>query len=86
MKTKKSEKGRQLMKWLLDARHASGMNMREVAAKLKVPHSWVGKVELGDRRLDVLEYVRYCQVLGADAKKGLDVVAGVKKAAKAGRK
>ena len=85
MKTNKSEAGRKLMKWLFDARAATGMTMREVASKLKVPHSWVGKVELGDRRLDVLEFVRYCQILGADPKKGLDMVNAGKKA-KAGRK
>ncbi len=73
------------MKWLIDARLAAGMTMRETSARLKVPHSWVGKVELGDRRLDVLEFVHYCQILGADPKKGLDVVIASSKG-KSGRK
>lgn len=49
--------------------------MREVAQRLNVPHSWVEKIELADRRLDLVEYLRYCQVLGVDPHKGLDLIA-----------
>jgi len=45
--------------------------MRDLAAKLDVSHSWVGKIEQGERRLDVLEYVRLCKALGVDPGKGL---------------
>ena len=79
MKMNKTEKGRLLLKWLRDAREKQGMTMRDVAAVLKLPHSWVGKVEAGDRRLDVLEFIKYCQVIGADPIKGLKLLQKAKK-------
>jgi transcriptional regulator with XRE-family HTH domain len=36
----------------------------ELAARLGKPHSYVAKVELGDRRIDVIEFIEYCQALG----------------------
>lgn len=37
------------------ARERAGLTQRELAARLKVPHSWVAKVEAGERRIDVVE-------------------------------
>lgn len=48
--------------------------MREVGPLLELPHSWVGKVETGERRLDVIEYVHLCRVIGADPNEGLSEV------------
>ena len=48
--------------------------MREVAVMLGVPHSWVGKVETGERRLDVAELVRLCRALKIDPHQGLAIV------------
>lgn len=50
------------------------MTMRELAEKLDAPHSFVGKTEQGERRLDVVEYVRYCKALGVDPAEGLNEV------------
>jgi transcriptional regulator with XRE-family HTH domain len=74
MKMNKTEKGRQLLKWLREAREKNGMTMRDVASVMKLPHSWVGKVEAGDRRLDVIEFAKYCQVIGVDPVKGLKLL------------
>ncbi|MFO7535146.1 MAG: helix-turn-helix transcriptional regulator [Kiritimatiellia bacterium] len=79
MKMNKTEKGRKLLQWLREARESKGLTMRDVAAVLKVPHSWIGKVETGDRRLDIIEFARLCQVLGADPVKGLKLLEGVRK-------
>lgn len=48
--------------------------MRALAEKLDVPHSFVQKIETMERRLDVMEYVWYCNELGVDAKKGLEEI------------
>lgn len=37
------------------ARDAAQLTQRGLAAKLRVPHSWVAKVEAGERRIDVVE-------------------------------
>lgn len=40
---------------LVAARHRLGLTQRDVALALGRPHSWVAKVESGERRLDVIE-------------------------------
>jgi len=47
---------------LLTARKSAGFSQRELAAILRVPHSWVAKVESGERRIDLVEF---CWVLSA---------------------
>ena len=64
-----------ILEWLKTQRKASGLTMRQLAERLDVHHSWVGRVELGERRLDVVEFVRYCQALGANPLEGLNLIA-----------
>jgi hypothetical protein len=40
--------------------------MKELGLLLNVHHSIVGKIELGERRLDVIEWIQYCEALNAD--------------------
>ena len=56
--------------------------MRELADKLAVPHSWIGKVEQMERRLDVLEYVRLCQGIGIDPIEGITLIQAAKSPSK----
>jgi ribosome-binding protein aMBF1 (putative translation factor) len=39
---------------------------RDLAARLKVPHSVVGKIETGDRRMDVVEFTAFARALKVD--------------------
>lgn len=52
---------------LINRRISLGLSQRMLAAKLGVIYSFVGKVETGDRRLDVFEFIEYCRCLGWDA-------------------
>ncbi len=45
--------------------------MRDLAERLEVPHSFVGKVEQGERRLDVVEYIQYCEALNVSPLNGI---------------
>lgn len=54
--------------WLKNARKSSGLTIREVAIKLEIHHSIVGKVEKGDRKLELFEFINYCNAIGVDAK------------------
>lgn len=51
---------------LVDARKASAKSQVELAQLLNRPQSFVSKVESGDRRLDVVEFVEICRALDAD--------------------
>lgn len=45
--------------------------MRQAGELLGKPHSFVGKTEVGQCRLDVVEFVWYCECLGFDPIDGL---------------
>lgn len=55
-----------LTNWLKQARQDQNFSMRALAERMDKPHSFVQKVEQGERRLDVVEYVWYCRKLGVN--------------------
>ena len=60
--------------WLRAQRRAQKLSMRSLAERLDKPHTYVHKVEQGERRLDVVEYVWYCQALGCDPMVGIKLI------------
>jgi transcriptional regulator with XRE-family HTH domain len=63
-----------LLTWLRSQREAKDLTQRDVGARVGQAHTWVGKIEKGDRRLDVAEYVRLCQALEIDPGRGIAIV------------
>lgn len=57
---------RRLCKALLAQREAAELSQRALAALLGKPHSFVAKVEHGDRRIDPVEFVEWCRACGTD--------------------
>ena len=55
-----------LCKELRTARAAAGLSQRDMAARLDVPHSWIAKVETGERRIDLVEFCRFVVACGGD--------------------
>jgi|SRR5882724_9387985 len=51
---------------LRDARESAGLTQRGLATRLRVPHSWVAKVESGERRIDLVEFYRFMSACGMD--------------------
>ena len=49
----------------------SGLTQRELAAKLIRPQSWVHNCEIGNRRVDLAEFVTWCRVTNVDPQAGL---------------
>jgi len=45
-----------------------------LALKLKKPPSFVHKCEVGDRRIDPLEFIAWCRACGIDPSKGIKEV------------
>jgi transcriptional regulator with XRE-family HTH domain len=51
---------------LIDARNQAKMTQRQLASRLNKIQSFVGKIELGDRQVTVVEFIEIAQALGAD--------------------
>ena len=67
-----SNKYLSLVAWLKTSRLKQDLTMRDLGELLNMPHQFIGKVESGERRLDVYEYVQYCKSLNIDPVKGLE--------------
>lgn len=50
---------------LIELRTKSGMTQRELAAAISKSPSVVAKIEMGERRIDILEFVAIVRALGA---------------------
>ena len=63
-----------LTSWLKQVRQDQKLSMRALAERMEKPHSFVQKVEQGERRLDVVEYVWYCRQLKINPQDGLILI------------
>jgi transcriptional regulator with XRE-family HTH domain len=57
---------KRMMAALVEIREKAGVSQRELARRLDRAHSYVGRIETGDRRLDLPEFIEWCELLGAD--------------------
>lgn len=51
---------------LVAMRQRAGLTQRDLAARLGLRHTWVGKSEQGERRVDLLELFAWCRACGED--------------------
>jgi len=65
-KTLHTVRHRKLRELLVAQRKAAGLTQTVLAERLGKPPSYVAKYELGDRRLDVLEYLDIAAAIGFD--------------------
>jgi len=77
-KSLRSSRQRQLTALLVQTRRARGLTQAEVAARLGKPQSFVAKVEGGERRLDVIEFI---DLAGALRVSPADLIARLRRAA-----
>ena len=54
---------------LADAREAAGLTQQQLAKRLGKPQSFISSYERGQRRVDVLEFVRIAQAIRVDPTK-----------------
>lgn len=64
---------------LIEAREQAGLTQAEVAQRLHRVQSFVSKYELGERRLDVVDFMAVCDCLGIDPADLLRQVRGGKR-------
>lgn len=55
-----------LRQLFLKRREELGLTQRALGNKMGVLYSFIGKVETGDRRLDIFEFIAYCKGLELD--------------------
>lgn len=51
---------------LRDARLDAGVTQQQLAERLGKPQSYVAKVEGGERRIDVIEFIAFARAIDAD--------------------
>lgn len=63
-----------LQTWLKEQRGKRGYSQREVSEIMNRHHSIVGKIEQRRKKIELVEFIKYCQVLGADPYEGLSIL------------
>jgi transcriptional regulator with XRE-family HTH domain len=71
-KTLRTRGHRTLIDILVESRTRAGLTQRDLAARLRRPHSFVGRIEAGERRIDVIEFIEIARVMGLDPKQLFD--------------
>jgi transcriptional regulator with XRE-family HTH domain len=70
-KTIGSKRHKALIAMLIKERKAAGMNQTELAKALGQYQSFVARVESGERRVDVIEFLDLANAIGFEPKKAI---------------
>ena len=60
-----------LLQYLISARKKAGLTQQELAGRLERPQSFVSKYERGERRLDIIEFIRVARAIGVVPSKAI---------------
>jgi len=69
-----SEANTALRNLLITQRVKLKLTQRELAEKLNIGHSLIGKIETGDRRLDIVELLEYAHALEIDTMDIINII------------
>lgn len=61
-----TEEYQALREILRETRLAAGVTQQQLAKRLEKPQSYVAKVEGGERRIDVIEFIAFARAIDAD--------------------
>lgn len=73
-KTLGSKRHKALIAMLIEKRETRGMTQTDLAEKLGQYQSFVARIESGQRRIDVIEYLDIAEAIGFDPKRTLSVL------------
>ena len=51
---------------MVEARREAGLSQKTLSERLGKPPSFIAKIEIGERRLDLVEFVAIARALGVD--------------------
>jgi transcriptional regulator with XRE-family HTH domain len=77
VKTLGTNQHKALVAALIAAREAAGMTQTQLADALGEYQSFVARFESGERRIDVIEFIRLSRVMGFNAGEILHKVSGI---------
>jgi len=60
--------------WLKECRLKKDLSLREVADIVGRHHSVIGKIEQDRRKIELMEFVQYCNTLNVDPHEGLEIL------------
>jgi len=66
----------ELIQLLQQKRKEAGLSQQAIAANMGWPQSDISKVETGERRLDVVEFLQFCEAINIQAE---DAISELKK-------
>ena len=74
IKSINSEKYQLLLDWLKEERLSKGLSIRDLALIIDEPFQFISKIETAQRKLNIYEYVQYCEALNLDPTNGLKIL------------
>ena len=66
MKALRSPRHRALCAAMVAARKAAGLSQHELAVRLKTTQTVIARIEIGERRIDVIEFIDLARALRID--------------------
>lgn len=63
-----------LIKWLVSTRKDRGLTVRDIGALIGEHHQLVSRIETLQRKLNIYEYVQYCEALDIDPNEGIEIL------------
>ena len=63
-KAQKSRREERVRRLLVHRRKAAGLTQAAVAKRMSQPQSFIAKIENGERRLDLVEFLELARVIG----------------------
>ena len=63
-----------LRSWLKQKRTLTSLTLRDLAPMIDSHFTNVGKIEQDRKKIEIVEFVKYCQAINADPHEGLDVI------------
>ncbi len=73
-----SEEYTVLIDWLITKRKEANLTQRQLADRLGVIYSMVGKIENKERKLDIMELLAYCEALDTNHNEIISIIAEIK--------
>lgn len=77
-KTLGSERHKALINLLIEAREKAGLTQTELAEKIGEYQSFVARLESGQRRVDVVEFLELAEALQLDATAAISKLASIR--------